>query len=72
MTGQDADAKEREEGANHEKHHPLIPPDELTERADAQDDGKQDRRYPRREDEGRGREPPASALDGCGNERGQK
>jgi hypothetical protein len=46
--------------------------DELAERPDAKNDGKQHRGHARREDEGRGREPPASALDGNGNEGGQK
>ena len=71
-TRQDADTKGREEDTDHEKHHPLIARDELAERADAKDDGKQHYGHARREDEGGGREPPASALDGNGNEGGQK
>jgi len=71
-TPEDAHAKEREEDASHEKYHTLIARDQLTERADGEDDRKQRRRHARREDQGRGRELPTSALNGGGNERGQK
>ena|SRR5207245_885614 len=70
--GEDAQPKDGEEDANHKKDDPLISPDELAERANAQDNGKQHRRYARREDEGRRRQPPPSAFYGRSHKGWQK